>query len=223
MAKRGIQPSGMRTRQKMMAAAVTLFLQKGYQDTATAAISTLAGMAPSAFFRAFPSKESVLLGLVENMFTSQFEMAECEDPLMVYAVETAMQLNIAEQNEALRDLYVTAYSLPNTSEYIYQNTARKLYQLFHNYLPEASESDFYELEIATAGITRGYMARKCDIYFTIETKIRRHLQCCMGIFHVPEEKITKSIEAVLAMDMDSMAKKAVADAVAKFSHSEVTE
>ena len=115
MAKRGIQPSGMRTRQKMMAAAVTLFLQKGYQDTATAEISTLAGMAPSAFFRAFPSKESVLLGLVENMFTSQFEMAECEDPLMVYAVETAMQLNIAEQNEALRDLYVTAYSLPNTS------------------------------------------------------------------------------------------------------------
>lgn len=222
MAKRGIQPSGMRTRQKMMAAAVTLFLQKGYQETATAEISTLAGMAPSAFFRAFPSKESVLLGLVENMFTSQFEMAECEDPLMVYAVETAMQLNIAEQNEALRDLYVTAYSLPNTSEYIYQNTARKLYQLFHNYLPEASESDFYELEIATAGITRGYMARKCDIYFTIKTKIRRHLQCCMGIFHVPEEKITKAIEAVLAMDMDSMAKKAVADAVAKFSHSEVT-
>ena len=45
----------------------------------------------------------------------------------------------------------------------------------------------------------------------------------MGIFHVPEEKITKAIEAVLAMDMDGMAKKAVADAVAKFSHSEVTE
>lgn len=223
MAKRGIQPSGMRTRQKMLTAAVSLFLQKGYQHTTTAEISALAGMTASSFFRAFASKEAILLALVGNMFTSQFEMAECEDPLMVYGVETAMQLHIAEQNEALRDLYVTAYSLPDTSEYIYQNTTKKLHVLFRDYMPEASESDFYELEIATSGIMRGYMARKCDIYFTMETKIRRQLQCCMGIFHVPEEKINAVIEKVMAMDLDGMAKKTVADAVAKFSHSEVTE
>ena len=147
-------------------------------------------------------------------------MAESEDPLLVYGIETAMQLNIAEQNEALRDLYVTAYSLPNTSEYIYQNTAKKLYHLFRNYMPQASESDFYELDIATSGIMRGYMARKCDIYFTLETKIRRQLQCCMGIFGIPEEKINAVIEKVLSMDLDGMAKKTIADAVAKFSSTE---
>ena len=34
-----------------------------------------------------------------------------------------------------------------------------------------SESDFYEMEIGTAGLMRNYMARKCDIHFPLERTI----------------------------------------------------
>lgn len=87
-------------------------------------------MAPSSFFAAFENKEALLYTLTESMFESQFDNAEkligsSADPLLVYAVETALQMYITELSEPLRELYVMAYSLPTTSEYIYQNTAKK--------------------------------------------------------------------------------------------------
>ena len=38
-----------------------------------------------------------------------------EDPVFLYAVETALQLHIAELTEPLRKRYVMAYTLPTTS------------------------------------------------------------------------------------------------------------
>ena len=44
-----------------------------------------------------------------------------------------------------------------------------------------------------AGITRGFMAKKCDMYFTMEDKLRRFLKCCFTLYKVPEEKQEKII------------------------------
>ena len=94
-------------------------------------------------------------------------------------------------------------------------TAKKLAAIFGEYMPEAEEKDFYELDIASAGITRGFMAKECNIYFTMEQKLRRYLSCCMKIYNVPEEKANAAIEAALSMDLRSFAEEAVAEAVAK--------
>ena len=115
MPLRGKQASGLLTQQKMLRAAVKLFLEKGYEGTTTAEIARAAGMTPSSFFRAFPSKEALLLELDKRMFSGQFALAEqhstARDPVLLYAVETAIQLHIAELTEPLRELYVTAYTL----------------------------------------------------------------------------------------------------------------
>ena len=49
---------------------------------------------------------------------------------VLYAVETAIQLHIAELTEPLRKLYVTAYTLPSTSAYLYRSTAKRLEGIF---------------------------------------------------------------------------------------------
>ena len=125
---RGIQRKGIIRRNKILRSAVKLFLEGGYEKTTTANIAQAAGMARSSFFAAFENKEALLYTLTESMFESQFDNAEkligsSADPLLVYAVETALQMYITELSEPLRELYVMAYSLPTTSEYIYQNTA----------------------------------------------------------------------------------------------------
>ena len=71
MLLRGKQASGLLTQQKMLRAAVKLFLEKRYEGTMTAEIARAAGMPPSSFFRAFPSKEALLLEL-----SGQFTLAE---------------------------------------------------------------------------------------------------------------------------------------------------
>ena len=189
MSPRGKQLNGLLTQQKMLRAAVALFLESGYEKTTTAKIAKAAGMTQSSFFRAFASKEALLLELVRRMFGGQFALAEqhsgIEDPVLLYAVETSLQLHIAELTEPLRELYVVGYSLPTTSAYIYQSMAGRLQSIFGKYMPDLELKDFYEMEIASASIMRGFMAMPCDVYFTMEAKISRFLECSLKLYDVP--------------------------------------
>ena len=192
MLLRGKQASGLLTQQKMLRAAVKLFLEKRYEGTTTAEIARAAGMPPSSFFRAFSSKEALLLELDKRMFSGQFTLAEqhsaAQDPVLLYAVETAIQLHIAELTEPLRKLYVTAYTLSPTSAYLYRSTAKRLEGIFGDYLPDAEAKDFYEMEIASTGMMRSFMAVPCDVYFTVERKIARFLECALKLCNVPPER-----------------------------------
>ena len=216
---RGIQRKGIIRRNKIVRSAVKLFLENGYEKTTTANIAQAAGMAPSSFFAAFENKEALLLTLTKEMFESQFSRTEWligrDDPLLLYGVETAIQLYITELSEPLRETYVMAYSMATTSEYIYSGMAKKLLQLFGDYMPGAQEKDFYEMEIASGSIIRGFMAKHCDLYFTIDKKLKRFLSCCFTLYHVPQEKQDEVINAVIGMDLKPIAENIIADTVAK--------
>ena len=103
---RGKLLNGLVTQQKVLRAAVALFLEKGYTRTTTGEIAKAAGIGQSSFFHVFPSKEALLLELVQRMFSGQFALAGQhsgeQDPVLLYAVETALQLHIAELTEPLR-------------------------------------------------------------------------------------------------------------------------
>ena len=106
---RGIQRKGIIRRNKILRSAVKLFLEGGYEKTTTANIAQAAGMAPSSFFAAFENKEALLYTLTESMFESQFDNTEkligsSADPLLVYAVETALSLSIATAQRKARSL-----------------------------------------------------------------------------------------------------------------------
>ena len=75
-------------------------------------------------------------------------------------------------------------------------------------MPDAEDKDFYEMDIASGSIMRGFMARKCDMYFTVQKKISRFLECCLKLYDVPKE-------AVLAFDLHSVAKRLIDEIIAK--------
>ena len=211
---KGLQPKGLMRRNKMLLAAVKLFLKDGYEKTTTAAIAKVAGMAPSSFFAAFENKEALLLTLVQRMFdnhdaATKSLVQEDDNPLMFYAVETSLQLYITELSEEIREVYTVAYSLPTTQEYIYTTVSKKWMPAFEKYIPEADLKDFYEISISTAGILRGFMAKKCDLYFTMEQKIRRFLYCSLSVYHVPEKQQKKITERILGMNLHAIAKEII--------------
>lgn len=215
------------TRAQVLREAVVLFLEQGYRQTTIEQIAGRTGRTKSAVLRAYPDKEAILYALVTHMFAVQFSgaramLGEGADPLLVYGVETALQLHICEISDSLRDLYTSAYTLPTTSEYIYKSTARELMRFFGQYQPNAALSGFYELELVSAGVMRGLMARKCDMYFTIDRKIALLLRCAMKIYDVPEAEREAVIARVLAMDVAAMAhdmvEKTIQAAQAGFDH-----
>lgn len=216
--KKGIQPSGALTRKKILRASVKVFLEKGYAGATAKEIAELAGVSSGSPFGMFGNKEGVLLELLHHMFGGQFAMTahligEDADPLLTYAVETALQLNITELSEPLRELYVMSYTLPTNANYIYEQMTARLPHIFGKYLPDLSTKDFYELEIASAGITRSFMAKPCDLYFTIERKVRRYLSSCFKVYEVPREVFLPIIDRVLEMDLHTVAEQVIAQAV----------
>lgn len=103
--------------------------------------------------------------------------------------------------ENLRDIYVETYSNGRTMEYVFERTSVELYKIFKQYNPSYSESDFYEMEIGTAGIMRNYMKKKCDLYFTLEKKIARFLDMSLNVYNVPKDEREKIIAFVLSIDI----------------------
>ena len=216
---KGLQPKGIARRNKMLLAAIQLFLDQGYEKTTTAQIARAAGMSPTSLFAAFENKEALLLTLTQIMFENQFAKARAfakdMEPLMVYCLETSLQIYITELSEPLREIYVMAYTLPSTTEYILKSTAVQIKAIFSPFMPDAEDKDFYEMDIASGSIMRGFMARKCDMYFTVRKKIERFLECCLKLYDVPKEKRASLIEAVLAFDLHSVAKRLIDEIIAK--------
>lgn len=224
MPPRGKQPSGLLTQQKMLRSAATQFLEKGYDGATTAEIARNAGMTPSSFFRAYPSKEALLLEFVKWIFVGQYDLAQkisgSDDPMVICAVEAGLELHTAEMSEQLRELYVTAYSLPTTSVYIYRVMSERLYQAFKHQQSDAKAKDFYEMEIASASMIRGYMAVPCDMYFTIEAKIIRFLDCALKLYNTEESERKRIIDFTLSLDLRSIAENIVDSTIKKVENGE---
>lgn len=157
-------------KRRILTACVRLFLEKGYTNTKVAEILKEADVSAGSFQNIFRTKDGVLTELIGMMFSRQFGAvrplaANAPSPVYLYAVETALQLALSELSENLRDIYVEAYTFPATAEIIHRSTTAELQAAFSAYLPGCAECDFYEMELGTAGMMRGYMARRCDPYF----------------------------------------------------------
>ena len=200
------------TKNRILTACVQLFLKKGYNGTTVIEILREAEVSASSFQNIFRNKEGVLLELVESMFANQFGTArrivgEDASPILVYTAETAIQMALTELNENLRDIYLEAYTQPQCTEYIFQHTAAELKGIFGPYLPEAQESDFYELEIGSAGIMRAYMAKRCDVYFPLERKLERFLRMSLAAYRVPEAELEGAVRFVEGLNIRAIAEQ----------------
>ena len=202
--------SSSETKKKILTACVRLFLEQGYKNTSVSQIVDEAGVARGSYLNVFPTKDRILLELVETMFGGQFDMARSiaagkPSPVYIYAVETAIQLTLTELNENLREIYIESYTASDTAEYIYMCTTSELKEIFGANFPDYSDSDFYEMEIGTAGLMRSYMARKCDIHLPLERKLTRFLTAAMRVYKVPNEEQKQVIEFIQTLDIRAIA------------------
>ena len=200
------------TKRKILTVCVRLFLEQGYKNTSVSQIVDEAGVARGSYLNLFPTKDRILLELTETMFGGQFGVARSIadsklPPVYAYAVETAIQLTLTELNENLREIYIEAYTQKEASEYILQETAKELYQIFGSYQPQLTPRDFYDMEIGSASIMRGYMAHPCAEVLTLEKKVRLFLTMSLRAYHVPAEEIEAAIRFVEGLDIRAIAEQ----------------
>ena len=188
------------------------FIEEGFLHTHVNEIAKEADVTVSSFRRLFKNKDGVLFELIDFMFDNQFALARKhpnEDPVHVYALETAIQLSIAETHDHIREIYLEAYTDPGCLEFIRRRTASELLLAFKSFNPTWEEEDFYEAEIGSSGLMRGYMEHPCDSSFTFEKKIKGFLSFALKGYNVPGGKIQETISSVLSLDLGSLGAKAL--------------
>lgn len=196
---------------KVLHAAARLFLEKGYTNSSLREIAALAGVAYGSMTFAFGSKEGILSELVGFVLDGQFEFTErllegkTDDKILFYAAETTLQLYMAESSEHIRELYSLSYSQQASSDIIYNKITKKLAEIFKEQYPDFTQGEFYEKELASAGIMRNYMTRRCGIYFTMDRKVRAFLENTFLLYEIPREKIKEAIDFVGEFDFPALA------------------
>lgn len=203
------------TKSMVLHAASKLFLKQGYVNTRIIDIANEANVSYNEVFRICVDKDTILSELVGLVVECQFKETHeilkdvTNDKILIYAFETVLQLYMAETIEHIREMYSVSYSLPRSSYAIYEVITDKLAETFKEHLPHYQTKDFFELEIASAGIMRGYITIPCDMYFTIDRKVRRFLESTFRVFKVDEEKIEEAIQFVSKYDFKPIAYKVI--------------
>lgn len=191
------------------------FLAQGYHKTTLRDIAAEGEISYSSLVNIFGSKEGILAELVAYVLEGQFLATErllrgkTEDKILFYVTETVLQLYMAESHEHIREMYAVSYSLPETSHIIYDTITRKLEYIFSEHLPDLTTKDFYCLELASGGIMRSFLTVPCDMFFTMDMKVRAFLQTTFRVYLVPEDKIEEAIAFVSQFDFKSIAQQVI--------------
>ena len=215
MLEKTIHSRSEKVKSKVLHSAAKLFLAKGYTNTTLRELATMSGVNYGSLTFTFKNKETILSELVGFVLDGQFEFTEklldgkTDDKILFYAAETTLQLYMAESSEHIRELYSLSYSLEASSDIIYTKITKKLAEIFKEQYPNYTQGEFYEKELASAGIMRNYMTRPCGIYFTMDRKVKAFLENTFLLYEIPREKIEESIKFVSQFDFKSLAKQLI--------------
>ena len=210
-----VHSRGDKVKSRVLHAAAKLFLAKGYLNSTMREIATLAEVNYGSMMFVFKNKEHILSELVGFVLDGQFEYTEkmllgkTDDKLLFYATETTLQLYMAESSEHIRELYSLSYSQSASSDIIYNKITLKLSEIFKDRYPDFTQGDFYEKELASAGIMRNYMTRPCGIYFTMDRKVKAFLENTFLLYEIPKEKIEEAIGFVSQFDFKTIAQQVI--------------
>lgn len=206
----------MAIRSAVLRSAALLFLKEGYAKTTLRRIAEHSGVQISAINREFQGKSNILRVLIDHAMRGQFSATRelmggtVEEPVFYYALETALQLNIAESSPTMKELYITAYLMPGSAGYIREEVVERLIKpSFSACLPDAAEEDFYLLDAATSGIILSYMSMACSGEIPIGIRTRHYLEASLRVYRVPEEIIRQAVAYVEQFDLFAIARQTI--------------
>ena len=145
------------TRSEIVLMGCNMFLEKGYTNASTKAMCEELGISTGNFNFHFPKKDDLLAVLVEELCDFQWNLMEEEaqegvNSLLAYCLELTSMVSASEQDENIRDFFVSSYTIPVTLNIIRKNDIEKMKKVFSPYCKGWSEEKFREAEDIVSGI-----------------------------------------------------------------------
>ena len=199
------------TRILIIKTATEMFFEHGFSKTTVAALSKKAEISTGNFTFHFPTKEHILDVLVTMMCDFQWQMMEDatdegKSSLLAYCLELTTMAAVAEENEQMRDFFLSSYSHPMTLDTIRRNDIEKLKKVFGGYCKDWTEKQYIEAESIVSGIEYSTLMTT-EHSPDLPTRIEGAMNSIMLLFGVPEELRKAKVAKVLAMDYRAIGRR----------------
>lgn len=198
------------TKHEIIQTATKLFLEAGYSATPPKRICDELDISTGNLTYYFPTKEHLLVVLVKMLCEFQRNLLqdavkEGKTSLLAVCLELVTMAAASEENEALKDIFLSAYSSPMCLEIIRENDNERAKTVYREFCPEWTDEQFMEAETLVSGIEYAtFMTTEHSV--PLELRITGALNNIMRIYNVPNELCNVKIQKVLKIDYRALGK-----------------
>ena len=196
------------TKNALIRVAIEMFLERGFTNTSARAIAAELGISTGNITFYFPSKEHLLMVLVEMLCDSQWSMLEQqadeeETALMAFCMETMTVAVACEQNEIARDLFLSVFQSELCRNLLRENHVARAKRIFSEYCGDWTHQQFRIAEILVMGIQHAVII-PTDVEIPLSERIAGALNQILSIYGVPENNRAEKIRRILALDYNDI-------------------
>ena len=196
------------TKNAIIRVAIEMFLERGFTNTSVRAIAAELGISTGNITFYFPSKEHLLMVLVEMLCDSQWSMLEqqadeAETALMAFCMETMTVAAACEQNEIARDLFLSVFQSELCRNFLRENHVARAERIFSEYCGDWTHQQFRIAEILVMGIQHAVII-PTDVEIPLSERIAGALNQILSIYGVPENNRAEKIRRILALDYNDI-------------------
>ena len=197
-----------KTKNAIIRVAIEMFLERGFTNTSVRAIAAELGISTGNITFYFPSKEHLLMVLVEMLCDSQWSMLEQqadeeETALMAFCMETMTVAVACEQNEIARDLFLSVFQSELCRNLLRENHVARAERIFSEYCGDWTHQQFRIAEILVMGIQYAVII-PTDVEIPLSERIAGALNQILSIYGVPENNRAEKIRRILALDYNDI-------------------
>ena len=196
------------TKDSIIQVAIRMFLERGFSATSVRAVANAVGISTGNLTFYFPTKEHLLMVLVEMLCDSQWSMLEQqadeeETALMAFCMETMTVAAACEQNEIARDLFLSVFQSELCRNLLRENHVARAERIFSEYCGDWTHQQFRIAEILVMGIQHAVII-PTDVEIPLSERIVAALNQILSIYGVPENNRAEKIRRILALDYNDI-------------------
>ncbi len=191
-------------------------MENGFHATNNKQITDQLGISNGNLTFHYPQHEHLLTDFVKELCDFQWWLIdklanEDKSPLLALCIEFATIAAIAEENDAMQDIYISAYTHPMSLAVIRENDVRKTQLIFSEFNPDWTDEQFIVMENLYSAIEYGTFSSARQNGISLDMRIACGLDAAMRLYNVPEALRNQKIEKIIAMDYRSLGKKILSD------------
>ena len=199
------------TKYEIVQVASELFFDVGFSATSPKMIAQELGLSTGNITYYFPTKEHLLLVLVEMLCDFQLKMLESESDIGVGSIasiclETMTVAVACDESEIARDFFTAAFQSELCRDYLRENHVERAKKILKKECSGWTDGQFQQAELLVQGLQYTAIApTSADI--SLKTRIAGALNQILSVYNIDDKTRQEEIEKVLAKDCRGISKR----------------